>query len=59
MEKGDKVKIYQKPLTEEDFEGKAILIKHLSDASYGNIFVENWKVRFENGDEVLRAIKNE
>ena len=34
MKKGDKVKVYQKPLTEEDFEGEAVLKKGLVSLKY-------------------------
>mgnify|MGYP001569451399 CR=1 FL=1 len=53
MKKGDKVKIYQKPLTEEDFEGEAILIK----CECKNDLIESWLVKFSDGNKVFRHIK--
>ena len=56
MKIGDTVKIYQKPLTEEDFEGKAILIKRL-DSNRNNL--EYWTVQFRDSFPVWRFIKKE
>jgi len=56
MKKGDKVRIYQKPITEEDFEGEATLIrKDLTDKKNN---LEVWWVKFK-GDtrEFRRTIK--
>lgn len=47
---GDVVEIYKDPLTKTRFEGKAELLEKLG----GNF----WRVRFENGDVVLRAVSN-
>ena len=57
LKKGDRVKIYQKPLTEEDYEGEAELVKHLSDGSYGDAHIEDWLVRFEDGIKIRRTIR--
>ena len=57
METGDKVKIYQKPITQEDFEGVATLVsKYLPDEGDG---LSIWEVHFENdqsGETYLRTI---
>ena len=55
MKKGDRVKIYQKPLTEEDFEGKAVLVKRMLTNKWDR--TENWQVKFKNDDERIRKIK--
>ena len=55
MKKGDRVKIYQKPLTEEDFEGEAVLVKRMLINKWDR--TENWQVKFKNGDERIRKIK--
>jgi len=48
MKKGDIVKIYQKPFTDEDFEGEAKLIKKIGMAEdYGEFQIEDWMVEFE------------
>jgi hypothetical protein len=48
LKKGDKVRVYQKPLTNEDEEGIATLVKFDSvSEGYGT---ERWLVRFE-GEE--------
>ena len=54
MKIGNKVKIYQKPLTEEDFEGNATLINKISNNNTDN--TETWRVRFETGEEATRTI---
>ncbi len=48
MKKGDVVKVYQKPYTSEDFEGKAILIRKLDNYSNrtDNDCFEEWEVEF-------------
>ena len=55
MKKGDRVKIYQKPLTEEDFEGEAVLVKRMLTNKWNR--TENWQVKFKNDDERIRKIK--
>ena len=55
MKKGDRVKIYQKPLTEEDFEGEGVLVKRMLTNKWNR--TENWQVKFKNGDERIRKIK--
>lgn len=42
------VKIYQKPYTDEEFEAKAQLIKHVSDLADG---YQQWDVRFPKEKE--------
>lgn len=48
MKKGDKVMIYEDPITEQKPEGVATLIKELSrDTGYG---LSCWEVRFDGDD---------
>jgi len=56
MKEGDKIKIYQKPLTEEDYEGEAVLVKYLLNKSVGGVFLEKWLVQFPDGSLVERII---
>ena len=53
MKKGDKVWIFQKPDSCEDFEGKAKLIKFQNSAT-GDL--EFWEVLMEDGYKLLRWI---
>jgi hypothetical protein len=46
MKKGDIVKIYQKPISKEDFEGEAKLIRCVEKSKYGNGTGEFWIVKF-------------
>jgi len=48
MQEGDTVKIYQKPITEEDYEGEATLLECINaDAGHWNgRQATRWKVRF-------------
>jgi len=56
MKKGDIVSIYERPLTETKFEGKAKLVKFLCQT--GNVGVEYWRARFVDDNFVAdRAIK--
>jgi hypothetical protein len=49
MKKGDIVKIYQRPLTQKDYEGKAKLIKRVEGIDlYNGIVLERWEVEFES-----------
>jgi hypothetical protein len=57
MRKGDYVKIYQKPLTLEEYEGEAKLLYQQFSNEMNN--TEVWRVRFDNGDEVSRTIKRQ
>ncbi len=41
---GDIVRIYQKPLTEEEFEGNAVLVSFISEDK----ITETWEVKFPN-----------
>lgn len=53
MTKSDKVKVFQKPITDKGFEGNAVLIRYLdSDPEIG----ERWLVRFEDGARVERWV---
>lgn len=51
MKKGDKIKIYQKPITQEDFEGEAILVKCLNPnmGKYSGKILQRWDVKFPDG----------
>lgn len=54
MEKGDRVKIFQKPFTEEDFEGIGKLLKKEQEDEE----MEYWYVQFNDiHDRVYRWIK--
>jgi len=55
MERLSMVKIYQKPLTEEDYEGKAKLLEKLHEDNEA----EAWMVQFSDGIKVERSIKKE
>lgn len=48
LKSGDKVKIYQKPLTEEEFEGEAVLVNQI--IAHENDKMEYWEVRFYSRD---------
>ena len=56
MNKGQKVKIYQKPITKENLEGEAILIEKCLSNEINN--TEIWQVKFpgENETTVIRTI---
>ena len=58
MNKGDAVTIYQKPLTDEDFEGDALLVRKYSDVN-NHECLELWSVEFieEPGEHYTRWIK--
>lgn len=45
MKSGDLVKIYQKPITKEDYEGEARLVKRIPFNLPG---FERWEVHFVN-----------
>lgn len=55
--KGQEVMIYQKPFSEEDREGRAVLVK-LLNPDHG-FQMERWEVRFDNepGQTFPRAIR--
>ena len=58
MKKNDVISIYQAPLTEEDYEGEAVLIKKVAANGFFNgRELETWEVLFI-GDEapVMRRI---
>jgi len=61
MKKGDRVKIYQDPLTKKKFEGDAVLVKRFGNSkdagpNYKGCGLEYWEVKFSDGDIVLRGI---
>lgn len=49
MRKGDKVKIYDNPLTGKGLEGEAVLIKRLG----GDKLFETWQVKFPGDDLIV------
>ena len=49
------INIYQKPITDENFEGVARLYRHHSDEDDEEIG-QRWTVRFANGDMVDRWV---
>ena len=51
------VKVYQKPLTNEDFEGQAALIKKEDNVQSKHEGFEYWYVRFlDEENKVLRLV---
>lgn len=48
LEKGQWVLIYQKPMTDEDPEGQAVLVNHVMNLADG---YERWDVRFTGEEE--------
>jgi len=58
MTKGDKVKVYQKPITNEDYEGVAVLVRPVgkTEARSGIDGLEDWMVRFPNEVTVVRRL---
>ncbi len=52
MKKGDVVKIYEKPFSQEGYEGEVKLIKMESKLPEA----ERWEVKFPDGDIVSRVI---
>ena len=62
MKTGDKVMIYQDPLTEKMPEGEATLLRRIGERQhdgYDGCTLERWRVRFdgETEPEVERSIK--
>jgi len=56
MKKGNIVKIYEQPVTEIKYEGKAKLVSFIRVLNVG---VELWRVKFlSDGEIVSRAVKN-
>ena len=49
MKRGDKVMIYQDPLTQENPEGEAILVRCVESGAP----VERWRVAFGNDDPIV------
>ena len=57
LKQGDIINIYQKPVTEEDLEGKAKLIKLIHATpldTFNRRSIEDWEVRFEGETETYR-----
>ena len=50
IKKGNVVSIFQDPITEEDFEGDALLIECLNEdcGKVNGRILQRWKVRFAN-----------
>lgn len=57
MKTGQIVQVYQKPITKEQPEGEARLIKRMPDNRDGDI-VENWKVKFISDDFICERLIN-
>ena len=58
MKKGDKVKIYQKPISKEDYEGEATLVRKNLSNEINN--TESWFVKFKGDNRLsVRTIKKE
>lgn len=49
MKKGDLVKVYQKPFTQDGFEGRATLMKRIKDDDV----MEYWEVRFKDEPKTI------
>ncbi len=54
MTKGDKVMIYEDPITEAREEAKVLLLRRVSEEHNG---VERWQVMFHDGFTTVRSIK--
>lgn len=57
MKKGQKVKVYQKPLSKEDFEGEAILLRKM-ESNRDDDVLQNWEVRFESDGFICERLIN-
>lgn len=55
MKPGDTVRVYQKPLTDEELEGDARLVQHHASEDDPEIG-ERWTVRFSDGALVDRWV---
>lgn len=55
MKRNDVVKVYGKPITDEDYEGTARLYRHHSEEDDAEIG-ERWTVVFSDGDMVDRWV---
>jgi len=56
LKKGDKVKVYQRPITKEKLEGIATLVTKCFSNEMSN--TEVWNVRFENDKETVARTIN-
>ena len=52
LKKGQKVRIYQKPITHEEYEGIATLVKFVSETEQD----ESWMVRFRNEESTYQRL---
>ena len=59
MKKGEKVKVYQDPITCKDFEGYAKLIEPMPRKRDIKGLTETWLVKFEDEAKVERTINLE
>lgn len=57
LEAGDKVNIYEDPITEQRREGQARLVECMDRDAHGDGRMERWIVDFGDGQEVARAIR--
>lgn len=60
MFKGNIVKVYEDPVTEQKEEGEAVLIRKLREVQMGDFVIEYWNVHFLDdmeGEVFERAIK--
>lgn len=57
MKKGQKVKVYQKPLSKEDFEGEATLLRKM-ESNRDDDVLQNWEVRFESDGFICERLIN-
>lgn len=47
FKRGDRVRVYYRPLTEQDFEGEATLVEYVTEVGvFGSREVHMWRVRF-------------
>ena len=54
MKRGDKVRVYQHPVTDEQYEGEAVLVRFCDDCSDpGEEKGEYWLVRFRPDEDVV------
>lgn len=58
MKQGDRVNIYHDPLTERELEGKAQLLKRVTEnvGSWEGRTISLWEVKFADGAKVWRKV---
>ena len=52
FERGQELAVFQKPLSEEDLEGVAELLRHIETDEVGHL--ETWWVHFDGDDGIVR-----